>query len=480
MTAPSRSLDIPLARSSATPSPAAARLRFALDPLRIVLFLLTVFTVSRVHQHYGFLSALRPGLLLFGLAVGFAVLTPRALAPDGIFRTWPAKIMAALGAVACLSAVFGISLGGSASYILSDYSKVLIYALLLVAAARGARDVALIVWGYVVSTGILVYMALYVFELQRGYGAVVARLNDMYSYDANDLGCVLLVGLPLTLLALQSVGKVGRIFCVLVLYGVGAAIARSGSRGALVGLVVVGLLLAITLRQISVGRRIGFVAVIALALVVTAPPGYWDQMRTILQPTQDYNWTARDGRKQVAKRGFDYMMQYPVFGLGINNFGRAEGTISVKATRHVEGQPGVRWTAAHNSYVQVGAELGITGLLLWVALIVGGIRSLLRLRRRLPERWRSGTPEQRYVHAATLYIPLALVGFAVSSAFVSFAYVDPIYILAALVAGTLVAARRELEREASEGAQVTPVTPAMRPGARIAPFVPRWGTYRNT
>ena len=462
---------------------------FPRDPYLIALFLLTVVTVSRVHQHYGFLVALRPGLLLTAVAVGVAILSPRLTKSENLAR-WPARVMMALGLVACLSAPFGISLGGSASYILEDYSKVLVYGFLLVVAMRSARELSMLVWAYVIACGLLAWMANFVFGLSAESGSATARLNDMYSYDANDLGCVLLVGFPLTLLAMQVAGTRGRVLAMCILYGIGASIARSGSRGALVGLVAVVVVVLFMLRQVSAAKRIGFVGVLAVGLVVTAPPGYWAQMKTILEPTDDYNWTARDGRKEVAKRGMRYMVTYPVFGLGINNFGRAEGTISTKARRHVEGEAGIRWTAAHNTWVQVGAELGITGLLLWCGLIFGGMVSALRLRRRMPAHWARGDPEERFLHLACLYVPLALVGFAVSSTFVSFAYVDPIYIVAAYLVGLHVAVERKLAESASaptsapalaSGAtMVTPVAAGRRAGARVAPFVPTWGANRNT
>src|SRR5256886_14550022 len=82
------------------------------------------------------------------------------------------------------------------------------------------------------------------------------------------------------------------------------------------------------------------------------------------------------------------MLDYPAFGIGINNFERAEGTISDKARRSFAGDP-IRWVAPHNSFVQVGAELGLPGLILWSSLIVGGIVGMSRLRRRLPPAWRS-------------------------------------------------------------------------------------------
>jgi ABC-type multidrug transport system permease subunit len=88
--------------------------------------------------------------------------------------------------------------------------------------------------------------------------------------------------------------------------------------------------------------------------------------------------------------------------------------------------------------------MGVPGLLLFSTLIFGGIISMRRLRRRLPPSWADGDAEQRFLYQATVYLPVSFVGFAVSSFFVSFAYSDPIYYLAAMVVGVYVSVERKL------------------------------------
>lgn len=86
------------------------------------------------------------------------------------------------------------------------------------------------------------------------------------------------------------------------------------------------------------------------------------------------------------------------------------------------------------------------------------------LRRRLPQGWAHGDPEQRFLSGATLYLPISFVGFATTAFFVSFTYQDPIYILAAFVAGLHVARRSRLQREAwvAAGRPVQAPEPARR------------------
>jgi O-antigen ligase len=209
--------------------------------------------------------------------------------------------------------------------------------------------------------------------------------------------------------------------------------------------------LLVLAKRVSIVSRLAVVVVVVTGLVVASPAGYWEQMESILHPTDDYNWNVPGGRKQVWLRGLGYMKAYPLFGVGIGNFPRAEGTISERARSWAPGDPGIKWTAPHNSYVEAGAELGIPGLVLWTSLVLGGIVAMRRLRRRLPKSWASGTPDERLLFFATTYLPVSLVGFGVSAAFVSFAFLDPIYVLAALMTGTYVCVGRRLAD--SRGAQ---------------------------
>ncbi len=66
------------------------------------------------------------------------------------------------------------------------------------------------------------------------------------------------------------------------------------------------------------------------------------------------------------------MVGHPITGVGIGAFPVAEGTISRLAKVQDYGE-GLKWSAAHNSFVQVGAELGFPGLLVFLALLFAGL-----------------------------------------------------------------------------------------------------------
>jgi O-antigen ligase len=413
---------------------AAAGSALPRDPVRILFFALIVVSISRFAEHIRFLAAMRPALLLTMAALTAAVFARASFSPRNLQNTWPPKVMYALAFVACVSAAFGISLGSSAKFFLEVYVKVLVFALLVIAAIRYVRDLRLFVWAYVISVGILSYFSLFVFSLSRASGSYNLRLSGMYTYDSNDAGLVMVVGIPLTLLTLETSGKRGKLVSVLILLGMGASLARGGSRGAFLGLLVVGSLLLIAAKHVGLVKRLSILGALVVALLVAAPPGYWRQMQTIADLTEDYNWQVEAGRKAIWSRGLGYMMQRPIFGLGVGNFGRAEGTISEHARNAIAGE-GVRWYAPHNSFIQAGAEMGVPGLALFATLVFGVIVAPIRARRRMGRDWLKQGVDRRFLYLACMYLPIAMAGFAVCGSLLSFAYMDPAYLLAAYAAG---------------------------------------------
>ncbi|GEM_PF-640922 len=458
----------------------AGTMRIARDPFHVALLVLIVLNISRLHMQFPVLKAMRPALIMTLVAGVLAFMRPGSLSRRPLLATWPAKGVLAFLVLACCSALLGISQGHSAVFILNVYGKTIIFALLIVASVRTARDLYAVLWAFVLSAGWLAYTSLFVFKLEMYHG--YERLANLDTYDANDVGLVMLVGLALTLLAFQTARRPGKLVCGFLLAGIGATIAKSGSRGAFVGLLALGAALLLLSDRVPVVKRLGFVAVTALGMLIFAPPGYWQQMQTIENPRADYNWNTVNGRREVAIRGLGYMASYPMFGIGINNFALAECTISVKAKNYVAGE-GIRCTPPHNAYIEAAAETGIPGGLLWIAMVPGGVVWLLRLRRRIPRSWVTGDAEQRFLYLCTVYGAVMLVGYSVGSFFLSFTWYDCSYYIFAFLAGLQVAIDEKMRRSlavpvAASAIPAAPVAP-VGPAAPVVPVpVPRPGPAR--
>jgi hypothetical protein len=87
-----------------------------------------------------------------------------------------------------------------------------------VASIRHARDLYNYVWAFALATGFLALLSLFVFRMSNQGGSM--RIAGGYSYDANDIGLVCLVGIAVTLLAMQATrGLRNKALCVLIMVG---------------------------------------------------------------------------------------------------------------------------------------------------------------------------------------------------------------------------------------------------------------------
>lgn len=329
---------------------------------------------------------------------------------------------------ALLSVPGGVYPGLSFKFLFKDHIKTLLMMVLIAGAVRTVQDVER--FARVQVAGALVY-SLYV--LARVNVGSDGRLGDLFYYDANGLALLLAATLPLYVFYTR--GQAVLTMRLLALAGCGISILtlmKSGSRGGFLALLASGLYLLFGFRAISKKVRWTAVGAMAALLVLVGSNQYWAMMGTLLHPTQDYNWSGKNeaGRMEVWKRGIGYMMSYPLFGVGANAFPIAEGTISPLAERQSVGI-GLKWSAAHNSFVQIGAELGIPGLLIFLALLLTAFRTLHRIA--VEARRRSG-PQAREAALAQALIA-SLIAYCVAGFFLSEAFSPYLYSVLGMTVG---------------------------------------------
>jgi len=257
------------------------------------------------------------------------------------------------------------------------------------------------------------------------------RLGRLYYYDANDFATFAVTAMPLGLYYLLHAGRRPsiRVLAGVVLAVLALAFVRTGSRGGFIALLAVAAFVVLRYTGIPLRWRVGATGFVTLVVLVTASEQYWKQMGTIVSDA-DYNRTEESGRMQIWSRGVGYMLQYPIFGVGPNNFQAAEGMLSPFAHRQQFGA-GVRWNAAHNSYIQIGAELGVPGLMMFVAIIASAFGAL-RVARRSDDALAESQPHRRALAQA---LTASMLGFVVGAFFLSLAYSEMLYALTALAAG---------------------------------------------
>lgn len=198
-------------------------------------------------------------------------------------------------------------------------------------------------------------------------------------------------------------------------YSLCAAIIAMGaiitfSRGGFLGLVSMG---GVLLWKLGRGKRVT-TALAALVLVAAfmcvMPSGYSDRLFTILHPQTDKTNSAQE-RQMILQRGLEVALHHPIIGIGLANF--------------YEYSPNGK--VAHNSYIEIAAELGWIGLLAYLTFLIAPLRLLRRIER--------GTVDADQVSGREAYyfsvgLQAVMIAFMVCSFFASSQYFwHPYYIV---------------------------------------------------
>lgn len=405
----------------AWPEPAADRL------MRAVAVMLFAY-VWRVQDVFPFLSKIQLPLLAAGTAVALFAADRHPWRRLRQVQSPVIGLICALVIIMCLGVPTSLVRGLSTMFIIKGYMPNVVLMALVAASVRSERDLE---WYAKMNIyGGLMYATIVNLFFQVGQDG---RLGNLVYYDANDFALIMACSLPFAVCFLRTPGRgkwrpLGMAAIAMFMIG----IVKSGSRGGFLALVTV--LMYIVLRYRALPSRIRLTATVAgvVMLVGLGSTKYWTMMSSILHPESDYNWSSESGRKEVWKRGIGYMIHNPVLGVGVRTFPTAEGRLNQEALAASSQGRGFKWSVAHNSFIETGAELGIPGLCVFIAIFVVTFRDLNRLssQRRYHPPW-LGT---RIVTIAQM-VTGSLVAFVVAGFFVSAEYFSYLYFLLGLCLG---------------------------------------------
>src|SRR5262245_18020704 len=260
--------------------------------------------------------------------------------------------------------------------------------------------------------------------------------------NPNDLALNMVTFLPLAgVVALSRHRPTWRRLVAVVVAGLMVTtVVLTRSRGGALGLVVALAALMFLGRKV----RPGFAIIATLSLLAAAPmlpASFWARMNSIVDADEDARMYtgSRAARSEVMQEGIAAFLDHPITGVGVGQFKNYN-------------PPGrqQRWLETHNAMIQVAAETGIAGVLLFLFLIVRAATAAVSARRMLGDR-RIRAPENRGVlspsdrHALyenTEALSAGLAGWFVCSLFASVAYNWTFYYVLALIV-----AARELVKE---------------------------------
>lgn len=197
------------------------------------------------------------------------------------------------------------------------------------------------------------------------------------------------------------------------------AIALTESRGGVIALAVVLLAMLLLFR----GARGTVLVVVAIAGLALAGALAMSPSATSRLTDLDADGT---GRTELWRVGAQMSLEHP-FGVGLNGFRAAAPSYALdpgfidRLNLIVE-----RPVVVHNTYLQLTAELGIAGLLLFLAVVALSLRASVRAAHVFERLGDRGTAALARASAA------ALVGFLAASVFVSFGFSYRMWVLLAL------------------------------------------------
>lgn len=180
--------------------------------------------------------------------------------------------------------------------------------------------------------------------------------------DPNDFGAYIISVLPLTFLFLnRGLSKYKRIILLVICLLGFFCLIRTSSRGAWVGF-----LAGAVVYFLFYNKKIAMLVPVILLIGVFIMPGALSRFSGLFRQEKNTVWE----RKILWHSAWSMIEQRPVLGLGVNTFSRYFP--KYKPADY----PDLRY--AHNSYLQMCAEIGIVGLLLFLSIPFIILRKALR------------------------------------------------------------------------------------------------------
>ncbi len=372
--------------------------------IRAMAFLFGVFlsyAVLRIHELYAVFNIPR---LPFLMAVATASAIVLAVPLSGwrqIYEAAPSiGWQALLVALAVMTAPIGIWPGGSINSLLTSYSISLAAFFASVVFLRDRRALGTTIR---VMAATAASMAIFVLLHGQDDPGPDGRVWLSWTLDPNDLAMLFVALIPLALYRAQRKGPRSMGWYAIAALFL-AAIVPTQSRGAILGLGAIAMTLIAfgqsgwrrSLYLLGTGCAAVGVFIFANALGATERLGDFS------------DYAGGESRTAIWKRGLVWMSWRP-WGYGLDNFPIYFGWMNGNER------------AAHNSFVQIGVELGLLGLLAFAMLFLHTGRDLLRQRRHAMS-LSASDPAARGEANLVSYVLAMMAGTATTGFFLSKAY----------------------------------------------------------
>jgi O-antigen ligase len=359
----------------------------------------------------------------------FTYVATRFAAGRPIFPLTPVtKVLAAMTVWVLITVPFAFWIHGSLQGFWNDWCKMVILFFLLANVLQSAENAQRAIWVCVLgATGVsVIAVALKVLLGESvSEGRLVSDASGLYS-GPNFFSMTLILLLPYALFFFFLHRRILiRIFAGFVVAAFTVANMMTESRTGMVGEILVVIMAFWMLREwgVSLVKTAGFVLLAALLFLPLAPKGLWDRFSTVFG-SYDINKIDRNSaagsalgseeqRKELLVRALIMTAENPVFGVGMNNFPSAS---------HERFNTGAEdWLGCHNTFLQISSELGVPGLVIYLALLYAAWKTIRSTKLRL-SREETELPEARQLRLLNDATMISLAGYILFSTFAHLGY----------------------------------------------------------
>lgn len=354
--------------------------------------------------------------------------------------------LALFGAVILATAPFSIWPRGAIEVFTDSYLKILIVFVLMMNTLTTPKRLEQLTWLILLCCGYIAGRA--VFDYARGLnlmenGRLAGSGSGIFG-NANDLALNMVTFLPAAAIVAMTprYSVIRRATAAGIVALMMAAVVFTKSRGGAIGLLVMLVSLVLLGRKVRPG--FGVIAVVAVLFATPLlPASFWERMSSIVDERQDalrFSGSS-EARRVVMQQGIDTFVERPLTGVGAGQF-----------KNYNPPERKERWRETHNVLIQVAAETGILGLIVFCFLVVRAAVAAASTRHMLGRSKKRRAPDpldavlseedRRALYSHTVAMTAGLVGWFTCALFASVAYNWTFYYLLALIV-----AARELTRD---------------------------------
>jgi O-antigen ligase len=397
-------------------------------------------------SYFPVLHSFSLGKLSIGLALLVYMLDRLAHGRPLTVVTPAVRLVLCLVLLALLSIPFSRWPGGSAAVFVDEFSKSVIVFLLISNSVNTIQRMRLMIGSMALWAIIMSWVAV------RDYSGGNLALGGLriYGYDSplaanpNDLALTVNLILPLVFgLYLGARKGLARLLFMAAIGLLASAVISSFSRGGFLTMMTVLLVVLINRLRERGPRVLGWVFGILLVSLVVLPAGYGDRVYSIFDAKADPTGSS-DARWNSMVLAWGSMLAHPVIGVGLGMHG-----LNV-----FDQTGGWDWVGVHNVFLQIGADLGVLALVVYVLTIWKLLRRLDHSLNVVKE-W----PDAQGFLALGSGIRISIIGFVVGGFFSPVAYQFYLFYIAGLavafqnIAGRLAGERRRKSRQGPRVAQ---------------------------